>query len=78
MLINDENIQQQVLAAVNNANRLISDVAEEFGLSRKQVYFYLKNTQQLDRRSSAQKEKALRTKMAKLNEELNTLQYTQH
>ena len=75
MLINEENIQKQVLSAMQDGNRLIEDVATEFGLTNKMVYLYLKKGQKLDRRSSLQKEKALRAKVAKLNDELSQLSY---
>lgn len=42
MLKNEQTLKKQVVAEVAASGRLISDVAEEYGLSNKRVYEWVK------------------------------------
>lgn len=68
-------IKQQVLNELAVSNRLIGDVADDFGLPRRTVYSWLKAEQNSkSKKSKAIKVSKLKSKLAELSDELEQLQ----
>lgn len=73
MLSNE--LKQQVLKELATSNRLIADIAEDYGLTRRTVYTWIKNEQNgKSKRAKAIKVSRLKTKLAELSDELEELQ----
>lgn len=61
------------MSAVRYENRLIGDVSDEFGVSRKQIFDWLKTAERIDKRTKALKQSGIKRRMEKLNKELESL-----
>lgn len=69
----DEKAKSDILLEVRKHGRLIGDVAHEYGVSRKQIFEWLKKAERIDKRTKALKETGLRKRIDKLNKELASL-----
>lgn len=73
MLSNE--LKQQVLKELATSNRLIADVADDYGLTRRTIYSWIKSEQNSkSKRAKAIKVSRLKTKLAELSDELEELQ----
>lgn len=76
MSVISEQTKREVLAQVREEQRLIGDVADEYGIARKQIFAWLKKADRIDKRTKSIKESKLKSKLAQLNQELEALQAT--
>lgn len=68
-------LKQQVLKELATSNRLIADIADDYGLTRRTVYTWIKSEQNVkNKRAKAIKVSRLKTKLAEINDELQELQ----
>ncbi|MBU2883864.1 hypothetical protein KO525_04970 [Psychrosphaera sp. B3R10] len=73
MSLFNEEIRIKIMSAVRYENRLIGDVSDEFGVSRKQIFDWLKTAERIDKRTKALKQSGIKRRMEKLNKELESL-----
>ena len=76
MLNSEQQVRHQVIAEINASNRLISEVAEEFGVSNKRVYEWIRSSKKSSKRRASQRKQKLQTKVQQLTEELERLSAT--
>lgn len=74
MSLFSEELKNNIINQVRFDNRLIGDVADEYDVSRKQIYDWLKKAERIDKRTKALKESGIKRRMEKLNKELELLQ----
>ena len=68
-------IKQQVLQELATSNRLIGDIAADYGLTKRTIYTWVKAEQNSKNKASkAIKVSRLKSKLAALNDELQQLQ----
>lgn len=73
MSLFNEEIRLKIMSAIRRDNRLIGEVSDEFGVSRKQIFEWLKTAERVDKRTKALKHSGIKRRMEKLNRELETL-----
>lgn len=73
MINSEQQVRHLVIAEINASNRLISEVAEEYGLSNKRVYEWIRLSKKASKRRISQRKQKLQTKVEQLTEELNRL-----
>lgn len=69
----DEQTKSKILSAIREEHRLIGDVATDYGVSRKQIFNWLKKAERIDKRTKALKESGLKRRIDKLSKELASL-----
>jgi len=68
-------VKEQVLQELATGNRLIGDLAEDYGVTRRTIYAWIKSEQRpADNKSKAIKVSKLKSKLAQINDELQQLQ----
>lgn len=74
MLNTEHEIRHQVVSEILATGRLISEVAEEYGIPNKRVYEWIKLSKKPSKRGTSQRKSKLKVKVQQLSEELKQLE----
>lgn len=66
--------KRQILVALSDPDKVIADVAQDYGVPRRTLYELIKSTMATTKRAKAIKASRLKAKVSQINEELRLLQ----